>query len=152
MGGDWRDALPAGPIDRREFMRRRPAPALMLCASLFLAAPAAARNVAASKIIGFEGVAMTLDEMNAYFRGKSCSGDYGRKVFFGSDGSFRSVYPDSTSEGAYTFAPGVVTVRTTGGSSKWKIGRTERLRASRLPETGQHLLGFNTLFCGADAR
>jgi hypothetical protein len=132
-------------------MRRRPAPELMLCALLF-AAPVAAREMAAPKIIGFEGVAMTLDEMNAYFSGKTCGGDYGRRVYFGRDGVFRSVYPDSTSEGAYAFAPGVVTVRYTGGSSKWKIGRTERLRASRLTETGQHLLGFNTLFCGADAR
>jgi len=133
-------------------MARRLAPKAVLCVALFIAAPVAAKDAAAPSVIGFEGVAMRLDEMNAYFRGKSCSGDYGRKVFFGDDGAFRSVYPDSTSEGAYTFAPGVVTVRYTGGSSKWKIGKTERLRASRLNETGQHLLGLNTLFCGADAR
>ncbi len=133
-------------------MRRRLTPKAMLCATLFFAAPVAARDIAAPPVIGFEGVAMTLDEMNAYFRGKSCSGDYRRKVLFGDDGAFRSVYPDSTSEGVYAFAPGVVTVRYTGGSSKWKIGKTERLRASRLTETGQHLLGFNTLFCGAEAR
>jgi len=132
-------------------MRRRLVPLLMLCAAL-LAPPAAAKAISPATVIGFEGVAMTLDEMNAYFRGKTCGGAYGRKVFFGKDGSFRDAYPDSTSEGAYTFAPGVVTVRYTGGSSKWKIGKTERLRASRLTETGQHLLGFNTLYCGAEAR
>ena len=133
-------------------MRGRLTCALMLCAALLFAAPVAAGDKTGPAVIGFEGVAMTLDEMNAYFLGKSCDGYYNRKVFFGADGSFRDAYPDSTSEGVYTFAPGIVTVRYTGGSARYKIGRTERLRASRLTETGQHLLGFNTLRCGAEAR
>ncbi len=132
-------------------MRRRLTCAPTLCAALLLAGPVVAGDGKGQAVIGFEGVAMTLDEMNAYFLGKTCNGYYNRKDYFGADGSFRDAYPDSTSEGVYTFAPGVVTVRYTGGSSKWRIGRTERLRASRLQETGQHLLGFNTLFCGADA-
>jgi hypothetical protein len=133
-------------------MRRRLVPLLMLCAAPLLAAPTAAKDSSAPAVIGYEGVAMTLEEMNAYFRGKSCTGNYKRKVFFGNDGSFRDAYPDSTSEGAYTFVPGIVIVRYTGGSSKWKIGKTERLRASRFTDSGLHLLGFNTLFCGDDAR
>ena len=132
-------------------MRRRLIPLLALCGPL-LAAPATAKDTKAPPVIGFEGVAMSMEEMNAYFRGKTCTGYYNRKVFFGNDGSFRDAYPDSTSEGVYTFAPGVMTVRYTGGSARYKIGKSERLRASRLKETGQHLLGFNTLFCGADAR
>jgi hypothetical protein len=123
----------------------------MLCAALLASAPVEARDIGAPAIIGFEGVAMSLDEMNAYFRGKTCEGPYRRKVFFGNDGAFHDAYPDSSSDGVYTFAPGVVTVRYTGGRSRWKIGRTERLRASRLEGSGQHLLGFNTLYCGADA-
>lgn len=91
-------------------MRRGLVPLLALCAAPvlaapLLAAPTAAKDFPAPAVIGYEGVAMTLDEMNAYFRGKSCSGAYGRKVFFGDDGSFRDAYPDLTSEGDVHFRP-----------------------------------------------
>ena len=41
----------------------------MLCATLLAGAPVAARDASAPSIVGFEGAAMSLDEMNAYFRG-----------------------------------------------------------------------------------
>jgi hypothetical protein len=133
-------------------MDRSRALPIALCLFALTASPAKAKDAPAPRMIGFEGVAMTLDEMNDYFRGKTCVTGFGRRVTFGADGAYRSVYPDSTSEGVYTFAPGVVTVRYTGGSSRYKIGRTERFRAARLTETGQHLLGFDTMHCGAEAK
>ncbi len=133
-------------------MDRSRAMAIALCLVALAASPAKAKDAPAPRMIGFEGVAMTLDEMNDYFRGKACVTSFGRRVVFGADGAYRSAYPDSTSEGVYTFAPGVVAVRYTGGSARYKIGRTERFRAARLTETGQHLLGFDTMHCGAEAK
>jgi hypothetical protein len=125
---------------------------IALCLLAPTALPAGAKDAPTPKMIGFEGVPMTLEEMNDYFRGKTCVSGFGRKVTFGADGAFRSAYPDSTSEGVYTFAPGVATIRYTGGSARYKIGRTERFRAARLTEAGQHLLGFDTMHCGAEAK
>jgi hypothetical protein len=133
-------------------MDRGPALPIALCLLALAASPAPAKDAPAPRMIGFEGVAMTLDEMNDYFRGKTCVTGFGRRVTFGVDGAYRSAYPDSTSEGVYTFAPGVATVRYTGGSARYKIGRTERFRAARLTETGQRLLGFDTMRCGTEAK
>jgi hypothetical protein len=133
-------------------MDRGPAVPIALSVIALTASPAQAKDAPPPRIIGFEGVAMTLEEMNDYFRGKTCVSGFGRKVVFGAEGAYRSAYPDSTSEGVYTFAPGVATIRYTGGGARYKIGRTERFRAARLTETGQHLLGFDTMHCGAEAK
>ena len=93
------------------------------------------------------GTPLTLDEMNAYFRGRLCVGDDQLAISFAEDGSYRRIFPDATSFGTYVFKPGTILVRYTGGSSRYKIGQTERFKAYR-NASGARLMGASVLRCG----